>query len=138
MDELSQRELVKEVQQYVALKDQITQLTARQNEVKKRLQKLVVEQGEETDKGHKALPVNDPTTGVVEIVNQRRVSKSLDEQAATTLLSDKDLIESCLEFVPVINEEAVMAAFYSGKLTEEDIDAMFPSQVTWAFTLNKG
>jgi len=138
MENLSQRELTLEVQQYVAIKDQIAQLTARQNEIKKRLQNLAVEHGQENDKGHRILEVNDSTTGVVEIVNQRRVSKSLDEESATKLLSDKDLIESCLEFVPVINEEAVMKAFYDGKLTEEDIDAMFPSQVTWAFTLNKG
>lgn len=35
--------------------------------------------------------------------------------------------------VPQIDEAAIMAAFYEGYLTEEDIDTMFPSKVTYAF-----
>ena len=30
-----------------------------------------------------------------------------------------------------------MAAYYDGKLTDDDIDTMFPEKVTWALVLEK-
>jgi len=35
--------------------------------------------------------------------------------------------------VPTLDESAIMAAFYEGYLTEEDIDAMFPAKESFAF-----
>jgi hypothetical protein len=37
----------------------------------------------------------------------------------------------------VINEDALMAAYYEGKLTEEQLDEMFPTTVIWALTTLK-
>jgi hypothetical protein len=130
-------ELTREVQQFVALKDQSSQLTSRQNEIKKRLQQVLKTEGTENDKGHLVLEINDEVSGVESIVNQKRVSKSLDLDVAEKILLEKNLFEQCVVFTPELDESAIMAAFYEGKLTEEDIDAMFPSEVTWAFTLQK-
>lgn len=127
--------VVEDVQQYVALKDQIALLTARQTEIKKRLQKAVVEHGEVDGRGHQVLEVNDPVSGVVNITNQRRVSKSLDMDVAEQILTEHEIIEECLEFVPTLNEEAIMAAFYKGTLTEDEIDRMFPAKVSYAFII---
>jgi hypothetical protein len=33
----------------------------------------------------------------------------------------------------MIDESAIMSAFYEGYITEEDIDAMFPAKVSYAF-----
>jgi len=38
--------------------------------------------------------------------------------------------------VPMLDEDAIMSAFYSGYLTEEDIDAMFPAKVSYAFLVD--
>ena len=38
--------------------------------------------------------------------------------------------------VPVLDEDAIMSAFYEGYLTEEDIDAMFPSKTSYAFIVD--
>lgn len=127
--------ITKDVQQYVLLKDQISLLNAKQAEIKKRLQTAVTEMGEVDGRGHQVLEINDPISGVNNITNQRRVSKSLDMDVAEKILEDKDILEDCLEFVPTLNEEAIMAAFYKGQLTEEDIDKMFPSKVSYAFII---
>ena len=128
-------EITKKVQQYVALKDQLDLLTKRQKEIKADLQNSVTLYGEVDGRGHTVLEINDPVTGVDKLTQQRRISKSLDADAAEKILGDKGLLEECLEFIPTINEEAVMAAFYKGQLTEADIDAMFPSKISYAFII---
>lgn len=128
-------EITKKVQQYVALKDQLDLLTKRQKEIKTDLQNAVTLHGEVDGRGHTVLEINDPVTGVDKLTQQRRISKSLDADTAEKILGDKGLLEECLEFIPTINEEAVMAAFYKGQLTEADIDAMFPSKITYAFII---
>jgi hypothetical protein len=37
----------------------------------------------------------------------------------------------------VLDESAIMSAFYEGYLTEEDIDTMFPAKESFAFILDK-
>lgn len=127
--------ITQDVQAYVMIKDQIGVLTAKQTEIKKRLQTAVTELGEVDGRGHQVLEINDPISGVDKITNQRRVSKSLDMDTAEKILTERDILEDCLEFVPTLNEEAIMKSFYEGKLTESDIDAMFPSKVSYAFII---
>ena len=128
-------DVLENVRQYVAIKDQLTLLTNRQKDIKGKLQDAVSSYGDVDGRGHTVLEVNDPITGIDKLTQQRRISKSLDADAAEKILGDKGLLEECLEFIPTINEEAVMAAFYKGQLTEADIDAMFPSKVSYAFII---
>ena len=130
--------VVQEVRQYVALQKETKDIGKRQTEVKKRLQDAVIEFGETDDRGHIRIELNDAVSGVAEIVNQRRVSKALDIEVAEKLLEEKGLAESCMTMIPVLDEDAIMAAYYQGKLTEADIDAMFPPKVSWAFVVNTG
>ena len=95
--------------------------------------KAVEELGEVDGRGHRVLELPHEVAGVAKLTQQRRVSKTLDMDAAEKILEDKGLLDECVEYVPVINEEAVMAAFYKKQLTEEDIDAMFPAKVSYAF-----
>lgn len=124
-----------DVRQYVALKDQANLIGDRQTEVKKRLTAVIEEIGSFDDRGHMVLEVDDDVSGVSAIVKQRKVSKNLDMQVAEDLLTKRGIKDACIEMVPTLNESAIMAAFYEGKLSEEDIDAMFPEKVTYAFTL---
>ena len=43
--------------------------------------------------------------------------------------------EDCIIMIPTVSEDAIMAAFYKGQLSEEDIDSMFPAKVSYAFVL---
>ena len=52
---------------------------------------------------------------------------------AEDILTKKGIKEACIKMMPILDESAIMAAFYEGHLTEQDIDTMFPSKVSYAF-----
>lgn len=128
-------EMVDLVRQNATLKDRIDSTVAIQNEVKEKLREGLKELGEDDDRGHVVVEVNDDLTGIKKVINQRKVSKSLDMDVAEEILKEKGLHDRCVMMVPVLDEEAIMAAYYEGLVTEEDIDKMFPAKVTWALVL---
>ena len=123
------------LRQYLALKDEATLLTNRTAELKEVL--LTAVDSEEFDeRGHKRMVVTDKIKGDVTLVKQRRVSKTLDMQVAEQILSAKGIKDKCVKMIPTLDEASIMSAFYEGLLTEEDIDAMFPAKVTYAFLVD--
>jgi len=135
MDINQVRELVR---QAAALKEQTDLLTKRQSEIKARLTEVVDELGEVDGRGHITFEVDDSVSGIKSISKQRRVSQSIDMDVAESILAVKELTADCVKQVPVLDEDAIMAAYYQGKLTEEDIDKMFPKKVSYAFLMNRG
>lgn len=125
------------VKQYVVIKDQLELLTTRQTEIKNRLMDALDEYGETDGKGHKIIDLGDDSTGITQLIKQRKTLKGFDMELAEKLLHEKNIYEKCITMVPTLNEDAIMAAFYDGALTEEDIDSMFPTKVTYAFLAKK-
>jgi tetrahydromethanopterin S-methyltransferase subunit A len=123
-----------DIRQFKALKDNIDLLTTRQSDIKKRLMSSIDEFGTTDEKGHIILSVDDEE----QIMKQKRVSKTLDLSAAEIILTKKGIRETCIKMVPTLDEAAIMAAFYNGHLTEEEIDTMFPAKATYAFIVGKG
>lgn len=130
---INKEELTRNVQQYVSIKDELNLLTNRQKEIKTRLVEYLKEYGEVDSRGHIVLDVDDAVTGVSKITHQRKVIKNLDMDVAEKILAEKNLTDKCVKMVPSLDEAEIMALFYRGELTEEDIDAMFPAKVTYAF-----
>jgi hypothetical protein len=129
--------MIELVRQNVTLKDRIDSTVAIQNDIKEKLRDGLKELGEVDDRGHLVVEVNDDLTGIKKVVNQRKVSKSLDMSVAEEVLKEKGLHDRCVMMVPVLDEEAIMAAYYEGLVTEEDIDRMFPAKVSWALVMSK-
>jgi len=127
----------RELQQYVSLKDEVASIETRVTALKKRITGYVDDLGEANEKGSLVLPLQDEVTGTTAIVKQRRVSKMFDESTAEKLLNDKGLFETCTKTITTLDQDAVMAAYYDGKLTDADIDKMFPEKITWALVLEK-
>jgi hypothetical protein len=125
----------KNLRQFLTLKNEIGVLSTRQSELKGRLM-IALEEVEPDDKGHRILQVVDEHVGEVRLVKQRRVSKTLDMNLAEDILTKKGIKDQCIKMVPTLDEGAIMAAFYEGYLTEEDIDAMFPSKESFAFLVD--
>lgn len=123
--------LTNEAKQYIALKEQIKFLSDRQSEIKKRLNLAVQELGEVDGRGHVTLELDED----IKITNQRRVSKTLNMDVADQLLEERGIKQDCIIMIPTVSEDAIMAAFYKGQLSEEDIDSMFPAKVSYAFVL---
>lgn len=126
----------REVQQYVSLKEEASAIDDRINTIKKRLITYAEEQGTPNEKGSLVFPINDDVTGTKSVVRQRRVSKVFNESLANSIL-DKGVFDECTKTITVLDEDAVMGAYYAGKLTDEDIDTMFPEKITWALVLEK-
>jgi len=133
---MESQELKNNVRQYLMLKDELDLITKRQTEIKQRLIE-VVDAVEADDRGHRILTITDEVTGDITLTRQRRVSKSLDMDVAEEILTKKGIKDTCIKMVATIDEGAIMSAFYENYLTEEDIDAMFPSKVSYAFLLDK-
>ena len=127
--------LIADTRQYLALKDQIDFLTKRQSEIKQRLVDTVSLE-EPDDKGHRVIKIEDETVGEVTLTRQRRVSKNLDMTIAEDLLTVRGIKDTCIKMIPTLDEAAIMAAFYEGYLSEEDIDTMFPAKETYAFIVS--
>jgi len=126
------------VRQAASLKDQSDLLNKRHSEIKGRLTEAIDELGETDGRGHITLEVDDTVSGIKSISKQRRVSQSIDIEVAEALLAAKGLTEDCVKQVPVLDEDAIMSAYYQNKLSEEDIDKMFPKKISYAFIMNKG
>lgn len=125
------------VKQYMTIKRRIDDLSKEQVVLKGELSDIVDKDGEPDDKGHIWLSLPEEVDGVTSLKRERRVSQSLDIDAAILILTKKGLAERCIKPVPTIAEDEVMAALYEGKLTEEDVDTMFPKKITWAFITSK-
>jgi hypothetical protein len=125
---LDKKQLTNEAKQYKSLKDEIKFLTERLGEVKERLNDAVKELGEVDGRGHITLELDDD----IKVVNQRKVSKVLDNDTAMKILTDKNLLDDCAPLVRQVDQDAVMAAVYKGQLTEDEVDSMFPAKVTYA------
>jgi hypothetical protein len=123
------------VRQYLRLKDEAALLTNRTNQLKEELL-AAVDSVEFDDRGHKKMIVEDEFKGEVTLTKQRRVSKNLDMNVAEDILTAKGIKDKCIKMIPTLDESSIMSAFYEGLLTEEDIDAMFPAKVTYAFLVD--
>lgn len=122
------KQLTNEAKQYKSLKDEVKFLQDRMSEIKERLNEAVKELGEVDGRGHITLELDDD----IKVVNQRKVSKVLDNETAMKILTDKNLLDECAPLVRQIDQDAVMASVYKGQLTEDEVDAMFPAKVTYA------
>lgn len=120
------------LRQYLALKAETDLLTTRANELKKRLTEGVEELGKVDDRGHTILEIDD-----TKLTKQRKVSKTLDIDIATAILKEKNIYEQCVEMVPVLQDNEILARVYTGELTEADIDTMFPAKISYAFIVKE-
>lgn len=125
--DINTQDLKATAQQYKALKEQEKMLKERQEDLKKILVQALKDQGEFDSSGHLILNLDG-----VEVKHQRRESESFDEELAIPLLEARGIKEECIVMVPTLNQDAVRAAYYKDKLSEADLDVMFPKKITYA------
>lgn len=95
------------------------------------------ELGEEDENGHRFLDLPAQVGKWVGLQRQRRVTDTIDEETAFSILKEKGLEDRCVKMVPQIDQDAIYAALYQGLLSEDDIYAMFPPRVTYALVAVK-
>lgn len=126
-----------QVSEYAKVRDSIAMLEARKKEIHAKLMEKLDAEGEEDTNGNIVFELPEPIAGITALVKSRRVSRKVDEERALEIIREHDLEDELVEMKPSIIEDAVMAALYEDKLTENEVDQMFPSTITWALTTKK-
>jgi len=129
--------LVAQVREYAKVKSSIEVMEGRSKELREKLFDAIETLGFEDDKGNIQLELESEVEGIVRLEKQRRVSRKIDEGVAEGIISKHGLEDELYKTIRVVDEDALMAAMYQGKLTEEEVDEMFPSKVVWALMPRK-
>ena len=74
---------------------------------------------------------------VVGIERRERVSNRLDEDKVLKLLEKKGLTQECTQTITVVDEDALVAANYAGKITDKELAALYEEHITPAFYLTE-
>lgn len=126
-----------QVREFVRLKETLDALEKRSKELREKLMAVIDEDGLPDANGNIVYEFDAPIDGVVRIEKQRRASRKLDEEKAEEVIESAGIADDVYKMVRVIDEDALMASFYDGKITEEQIDEMFPTTVVWALRTPK-
>lgn len=125
------------IREYIKLSASIEALDERKKELRNDLISLIDEDGYEDDKGNIQYEFSQPIEGVIRLEKQRRATRKLDEEKAEEVIEAAGIGEEVYKMVRVIDEDALMAQYYEGKITEEQIDEMFPTTIVWALRTPK-
>lgn len=101
------------------------------------LLEALVENGEEDENGHVYLDLPEQVGKWVGLQRQRRVTDTVDEELALSILEEKGLTDRCVQMVPSIDQDAIYACLYEELLDEDDIYRMFPPKITYALVAVK-
>ena len=129
--------LTAQVSEYAKVKSSIEVMEGRSKELREKLFDAIETLGFEDDKGNLQLELESEVEGIVRLEKQRRVSRKIDEGVAEGIISKHGLEDELYKTIRVVDEDALLAAMYQGKLTEEEVDEMFPSKVVWALMPRK-
>lgn len=121
-----------QIREYVKLKASEDMIKKRTSELRDVLFAEITESGYEDDKGNQQLDLDEDVDGVYRLEKQRRTKRMLNEAKAEEIITELGLTEELYDMKPVLNEDALMAAFYEDKITEDQLDEMYPLNVTWA------
>ena len=130
-------DLATQVREYLQVKASMDLLETRQKALRDTLFQQIDSNGEFDDKGNVFLELGSEIDGVVRLEKQRRVTRKLDSDTAESILATNGLEDEVYEVVRVVNEDKLMAAFYEGKLTEDELERIYPAKVVWALTTKK-
>jgi len=126
-----------QVREYARLKSSMEILETRQKELREFIFTAIDNSGYEDDKGNVVLELPSEIEGIVRVEKQRRVSRKVDELAAEEIIAEHKLEDELYTTVRIIDQDAIMSALYEGKLSEDEVDRMYPPVVTWALRTAK-
>lgn len=129
---------------YLAQRMMRERTAAEEDRDKKELLAALEASGQSTDEGHRRIPLTEEylyvnpkgeEKVVTSLLRQRRVSQNLDEEATMALLKKKKLTESCVKTITVLDEDAVLAANYEGKISDKELAALYTDTESFAFVM---
>ena len=127
--------LREEVSAWYALKQQANLLNEEMESRKNRIKAVVQKYGEtDPETGSLFLKLGDPLhNGIAELKNQCQTSHRMNEEVTEEILEAKGLWDEMVEWVAVPDEGRIRAAFYDNKISQDELDRMFPTTVRYSF-----
>jgi hypothetical protein len=119
----------------------------REKKGKEALMGVLEQAGELQEGGHRILRLTEPVPyaeykggkakdrKVTAIRRVRRSSQRLNEVAAMALLTRKNLLAECTRTEVVLDEDALLAAIFEGKLTDAEASSIYDESENFAFFL---
>jgi len=126
-----------QARQYIFVKRQMEFFESELKKLKEQIFEHVDTSGEVDGSGNLFVELPSEIEGVKTIQKQRRVTRKINPEMADNVIMSKGLENDLYKTIQIIDEDALMAALYEGKLTEEEIELMYPEKVVWALILNK-
>lgn len=126
-----------QLREYMKLKASLEFMETRKSELREKLFSQIEEYGYEDDKGNLTLELDTGIEGVARLEKSRRVQRKLDELAAERIIEETGIGDDVYKMVRVIDEDALMACVYQDKITEEQLEEMFPAKIIWALMTRK-
>lgn len=130
-------DLQSQVREYVKLKESIAFMETRQKELREKIFNNIETQGSEDTAGSLSVYLDEPIGDYQRVQKTRRAKRALNEETADRIIEETGIGLDVYEMKRVINEGALMAAYYEEKITEEQLDEMFPTKVIWALDILK-
>ena len=126
-----------QAKQYIFFKKRVEYFESELKSLREKLFEDIDANGEVDGRGNLFVELSSEIDGVTMLQKQKRVSRKIDPQMADNLIVSKGLENELYKTIQIIDEDALMAALYEGKLTEEEVDLMYPQKIVWALILNK-
>ena len=130
-------DLESQAKQYIFFKKQVEYFESELKSLREKLFEDIDANGEVDGSGNLFVELSSEIDGVTMLQKQKRVSRKIDPQMADNLIVSKGLENELYKTIQIIDEDALMAALYEGKLNEEEVDLMYPQKIVWALILNK-
>lgn len=125
------------VRQWALLKAQNEATTTRMNKLRDDIMADIILHGDKDEKGSTSLRLSTPIVvgnkTYEELKREARISTTLNEERALELAAAKNIESDVVVHVPTIDMDALYAAHSDGRVSEEEIDALFDTKVTYAF-----
>jgi hypothetical protein len=140
-------DLVVKLQDYLQNRTMKERSSYHEDTGKKALMTFIETTGELEEGGHRRVDLDQPLPYVTykggkpkeQLVTglrrQRRQSTTLNEDRTMAFLKEMDLLDACTEVAVILNEDAVLAANYEGKITDDQLAALYDDSETFAFYL---
>ncbi|MFJ1700375.1 hypothetical protein ACIOHC_35890 [Streptomyces sp. NPDC088252] len=125
------------VRQWALMKAQSDTMTTRMNKLRDDIMADIVLHGDKDETGSSSLRLSVPVVvgnkTYEELKREARISTTLNEERALALAKAKGIENDVVAHVPTIDMDALYAAHADGRVSEEEIDSLFDTKVSYAF-----
>jgi hypothetical protein len=125
-------DLTSQIREYAKVKATMELLKTRSEELREKLFAVLDQDGYEDNNGNIQFDLPENIEGIARLEKQRRTTRKLNAPKAEMIIEELGLEDEVYEMKRTLNEDALMAAFYEEKISEEQLDDMFPVSVVWA------